>query len=88
MYIFFIFLKIIYFKFRDIYIKLKWILIDLKNDIMFKLIEILKLKYVILVEWSLFLNWKWRSRNSVFYILKICCYNNIFVDDKCLEELC
>lgn len=59
-----------------------------ENDIMFKLIEILKLKYVILVEWSLFLNWKWRSRNSVFYILKICCYNNIFVDDKCLEELC
>lgn len=50
MYIFFIFLKIIYFKFRDIYIKLKRTLTDLKNDTMLKSIEILKLKYATLVE--------------------------------------
>lgn len=88
MYIFFIFLKILYFKFRGMYIKLKRTWTDLKNDTMLKSIEILKLKYATLVEWSSLLNWKWRSRNSVSYTLKTRRYNNIFADDKCSEEPC
>lgn len=88
MYIFFIFLKILYFKFRGMYIKLKRTWTDLKNDTMLKSIEILKLKYATLVEWSSLLNWKWRSRNSVSYTLKTRLYNNIFADDKCSEEPC